>query len=219
MGKPAVHFPGNIVGRLTLLRKVRENGDTRWECLCSCGNTASVSRSHLHETKSCGCLWRERMAEVNTTHGAAKRDAGGRQEPEYAIWKGIVARCFRPTAEHYADYGGRGITMCDEWRESYQAFISYIGSRPSKIHSIDRHPNNDGNYEPGNVRWATKGEQARNTRRNIYVTFGDRTMVVSDWAKEKGIDVKRIYRRLRLGWDAERAFNDPVGPNGTKKRT
>jgi hypothetical protein len=88
------------------------------------------------------------------------------QAPEYAVWTGIKMRCFNPNATGYKYYGGRGITMCERWRRSYSAFRADVGPRPSRAHSIDR-IDNDGNYEPGNVRWATYRQQARNKRRRV----------------------------------------------------
>jgi hypothetical protein len=88
--------------------------------------------------------------------------------------------------------------MCEEWLNSFAAFFAYIGPRPSQFHSLDRFPNNDGGYEPGNVRWATKKEQDRNTRRNHWISFEGRRMVLQDWAKELGIASMSLYKRLKV---------------------
>src|SRR5262245_10496757 len=92
---------------------------------------------------------------TNKTHGMAN-------SPEYQAWNSAKQRCTNPNDGSYSRYGGRGIRMCDEWVNSFEAFYNYIGPRPSSNHSLDRYPNNDGNYEPGNCRWATKSEQAKN---------------------------------------------------------
>jgi len=127
------------------------------ECLCDCGISVNVTASNLPNTHSCGCLRSELRREVNTVHGLART-------PEHDIWCGMKQRCGNPNDSAYEYYGGRGITVFEEWRRDFMAFYNHVGPRPSPEHSIDRYPNNDGNYEPGNVRWATRSEQARNKR-------------------------------------------------------
>ena len=132
-------------------------------CRCECSGTLVVSASKLRSghTRSCGCLLSESGAKCGrekATHGESKKTA------EYRIWTGMKTRCFNPNIKAFKYYGGRGITVCDRWRNSFPAFLEDVGRRPSDLHSIDRWPNNDGNYEPGNVRWATWSEQNRNKR-------------------------------------------------------
>lgn len=134
---------------------------------CDCGGTKVVRSAHLlnGRTRSCGCLQQESRKTCNVTHGAT---AGRRKNPqrEYKILRGIIGRCDNPSANGYKNYGGRGITVCDRWRfgehgwTGFECFLADMGLRPSPRHSIDRFPDNDGNYEPGNCRWATPKEQA-----------------------------------------------------------
>lgn len=139
-------------------------GASIWECVCDCGATALVTGGNLTRgiTRSCGCLRKEK-APLNAIrkHGEAK-SKGLAPSREYNIWGGIVQRCCNPRNAAFAHYGGRGISMCDEWRRDFTAFVRDVGRSPSPAHSIDRYPNPDGNYEPGNVRWATPMQQRHN---------------------------------------------------------
>ena len=127
-------------------------------CRCICGNERSIYACHLHRGKSmsCGCINATKTAARNLTHGMSKA-------PEYRIWRAMIDRCHYPSNQAYSRYGGRGILVCEEWRHSFENFIEYMGLRPSDEHSIDRIDNDKG-YEPGNCRWATALEQARNKR-------------------------------------------------------
>ena len=129
-----------------------------WRCRCDCGQEVTVRSGSLlcGNTKSCGCQHGHGLI----THGHARK---GAREPEYAVWCAMIARCTRPNDAAWRNYGGRGISVCKRWRGSYEAFISDMGRRPSSAHSIDR-INNDGNYESGNCRWATREQQAANKR-------------------------------------------------------
>lgn len=130
-----------------------------WRCRCDCGNTHDAVRGALVSglTLSCGCLNRERAAERKTTHGGSKH-------PLYVTWRHMLERCLDPKCPSWKNYGGRGITICEQWRNDFTAFIRYIGPRPSDQYSVDRIDNDKG-YEPGNVRWATREQQAQNRRR------------------------------------------------------
>jgi hypothetical protein len=125
---------------------------------------------------------------------------------EYACWMLIKARCFCPTNPAYSYYGGRGITMYEPWRRDFFAFRNFVGPRPSSKHTIDR-IDNDGNYEPGNVRWATRKEQARNRRSNVYLELDGRRLIVEDWASLTGIKKSTIVIRIKkYGWSVQRAL-------------
>lgn len=159
---------GQRFDRLTAIKKTakRQNGHIVWKCLCDCGATRYVTSNNLKNgnSKSCGCLQRERAKKSSTTHGMCFTT-------EYEIWCGIIQRCCNPNDQRYADYGGRGISVCERWRNSFETFhediISTIGLRP-KGKSLDRWPDNDGGYELGNVCWATPHEQRINSRPKSY---------------------------------------------------
>lgn len=133
----------------------------RMLCVCDCGTEVTTNLNFLKmgKTTSCGCFRKELVSRTFRKHGET---IGGRTS-EYCIWKGMRQRCDNPNNDDYKNYGGRGITVCDRWSESFEAFLADMGRRPSPQHSIDR-IDNDGDYEPGNCRWATPIEQRRNQR-------------------------------------------------------
>jgi hypothetical protein len=136
--------------------------------------------------------------------------------PEFQAWKKARARCQTPSDARYASYGGRGIRVCDRWQK-YENFLADMGRRPSPLHSLDR-IDNDGNYEPGNCRWATASEQQRNMRNNNLITAFGETLCMQDWVKRAGIDAKSIKFRLEHGWTPEEAVSEPRGSRGRVKR-
>lgn len=145
------------------------------------------------KTKSCGCRIAEKNAELRGTHLNARK---GQRTTEYQIWESIKKRCLNPRNRAYARYGGRGISICDRWRDDFQAFLSDVGARPSLEHSIDR-IDNDGHYEPGNVRWATKSEQARNRRDEHILTQSPAPGVDECVRRRAGY---RFRNAVRSGW-------------------
>jgi hypothetical protein len=134
----------------------------------------------------------------------------GQREPEYPIYAAMKQRCYNTNCAEYENYGGRGIGVFQEWRDSFEAFIRDVGRRPSPEHSLDRYPDNDGNYEPGNVRWATIAEQQRNKRNNVMLTFNNETRCAADWADHLGMKRHTLDGRLKDGWSVERALTTPV---------
>ncbi len=136
-----------------------------------------------------------------TTHGKAGTK-------EHAAWSHMIQRCCNPDNPGYPEYGARGIRVCNRWRESFEAFLADVGIAPSRRHSLDRFPDQEGNYEPGNVRWATPSEQNRNRRSNRFLTFRGLTLCQADWAKLIGVSPATITHRLRAGWPLERALTE-----------
>lgn len=137
----------------------------------------------------------------NFKHGAAT----GGVTKEYQIWADMKRRCFNPNHPRYDLYGGRGITVCKEWKESFEAWHDYIGPRPTRKHSQDR-IDNDGNYEPGNVRWATERQQQRNKRTSRLITFKGKTKTLAEWSIQIGCPVSSLHWRLSNGWSVERSL-------------
>lgn len=173
--------------------------------LCDCGTRKVMkSRSIVSgRDKSCGCQ------AGNRTHGHSSRKTYGRSSSEYAIWQGIKRRCQNPKELSYPRYGGRGITICERWRTSFGAFFADVGPRPSTQHSLDRWPNNDGNYEPGNVRWATRSEQMRNTRQNHLVPLRGKNITLIECADLADLSFCGMRYRLENGMSPEAAIALP----------
>ena len=163
-----IDLTGLRFGRWTVLHyKETVNKQPYWSCRCDCGAESAVLGMTLRSggSRSCGCLRRELNTKRSTIHGQTiGRWEGKGPTPEYIAWRGMISRCYNPKTKRFEDWGGRGITVCDRWRSSFLAFLEDMGRRPSLDHSIDRYPNNDGNYELGNCRWATPKEQASNRR-------------------------------------------------------
>lgn len=149
---------------------------------------------------------------------SVKEFHGGSNLPEYRSWNAIKERCLNIRCKYYPRYGGRGISIFEEWKLSFRSFLSHIGRKPSPKHSVERIDNN-GNYEPGNVRWATPKEQARNTRKNTFVTINGETKCVSEWVEHYDISKELVYARMwRLGWDHVLAITTPARLNKRSKR-
>lgn len=181
-----------------------------WKCQCDCGvikevNYADIARGHV---SSCGCMTNKLKSEKAKTHGLSKT-------PTYQIWLGIIKRCEDEGCANYHLYGGRGIQMCRRWREDYLAFLEDMGERPSDNLSIDRIDNN-GNYAPGNCRWATDTEQVNNTRRNNRLTLNGVTQNLGQWAKQTGLPRDAIFMRIKRGWSVEKALTTPLRKSRNK---
>jgi hypothetical protein len=176
-----------------------------WRCNCDCGNESFVCGEVLRrgDALSCGCLQRELASARKKTHGASRTRL-------YRIWTHVLSRCRNPNVPQFHNYGGRGVSICKEWENSFEAFAAYIGNPPSRAHSIDRFPDMNGNYEPGNVRWATAQQQARNRRGIVAVNFEGRSICLAEAAEIVGISYGTVYCRIfRHGWTAERALATP----------
>lgn len=172
-----------------------------WLCKCECGNTGTIRSSSLASgnSKSCGCLNAEMCVRRPTTHG-------GTNLPEYKTYVDAKCRCRNANTPNFSLYGGRGI----EFRfESFEEFYAELGEKPTRHHSIDRIDNN-GHYEKGNVRWATRAEQSRNRRSSRLITINGKTQCVTDWGAEVGIQPSTIRARLKHGWPPDQAVLCPL---------
>ena len=167
-----------------------------WLCRCDCGNETTVRGYDLKsgKVKSCGCYNREKQS--NLKHGQA--GSGKKRNPVYSIWASLIQRCVNPNDRSWKHYGGRGIAVCDRWRESFENFLADMGERPTPKHSIDRIDVN-GNYEPGNCRWATVSEQNLNRRNNTLITVGDVTKPLKLWVDDLGVTQQCVYYWIKKG--------------------
>lgn len=211
----ALDLKGKKFGRLLALDRVpHQKGDRNaiWTCLCDCGNVTVVSASHLgKETFSCGCMQKEIAAELlrGNSHTATHHMT---RTKEYRTWAKIKQRCYNPKSDKYRYYGGRGITMCDRWRDSFENFLEDMGKKPTPHHSIDR-IDNQGSYSKSNCRWATRVEQQNNTSRNVTYEYKGQMMTLPQIIVASGttLNPKTITARVYDGgWDVERAVNTPL---------
>jgi hypothetical protein len=172
------------------------NGGQAWRCRCDCGKDCVVSTSNLNKrgTVSCGCYRRRSLG-----HSSHANEA-----PEFATWGAMLDRCRNPNNKNYIRYGGRGISVCERW-ETYVNFFADVGPRPSAGHSLDR-IDVDGNYEPGNVRWATASQQQRNKRNSVMVPYQGKMMHVYDVAEIVGLHPAMITSRYQRGWPVEELY-------------
>lgn len=190
------------------------SGNTRYNCRCDCGKSSTVTASHLRlgKTQSCGHLRAEAAARATiaaTTHGM-------RNTNTYSVWNSMLNRCRNPKVPNYPSYGGRGITVCPQWYR-FETFFADMGVCPQGL-SIDRYPDVDGNYEPGNCRWATNAQQQRNKRNTIHLTHKGITKSLRDWEDDLGLPKEVIYGRIKNGWSPERAIEVPYQANKAHPR-
>jgi len=197
---------GKVIERWTVLKRVDDaisssgRKERQWLCICECGNTAIVRGANLKSgnSKSCGCLCRERLGDSKRKHGAANT-------PEHTAWKMLKQRCLNPRCNQYKNYGARGIKVCDRWMNSFENFIKDMGKRPAGM-SIERKDNSKG-YEPDNCVWATDKAQCRNKRNNTMITAFGKTLCIAEWSEETGINQNIISDRIvRRKWSAEIAL-------------
>jgi len=177
-----------------------------WNCVCKCGAEKKVLGISLRagKSKSCGCYQKE-VAASNQVHGM-------HDTREYRIWSAMKTRCNNPKAENYSNYGGRGITVCDDWNSSFESFYKDMGD--SNGMTIERIDNSLG-YSPDNCRWASMKEQGNNKRNNNFIQFNGVMKTASQWARDTGINESCIRKRIRLGWDVDKALTEQavVGRN------
>jgi len=207
----ATHMPiGTVFERLTIIsdpiRHRDKSGRSRiwYVCRCSCGTEREFMSENLrqHRSFSCGCYAAEKAAEASRTHGLSKT-------PIYYVWNMMMQRCYLPTNHAYHNYGGRGIKVYEGWHK-FEGFFRDMGNPPFPRASLDR-VNNDGDYEPGNIRWASKAEQAHNKRNNVRHKFRGHNLLFAEWAEVTGIPRATLVSRVMLyGWNIEKALTYPV---------
>ena len=203
-----LNITGKRFGKLVAIKMIgkNKNGGYLWQCKCDCGNeiTASVGNLNNGHTKSCGCLRAYRCKMNFTKHGLESTRL-------YDIWRDMRLRCYDERNISYNRYGGRGITICDEWKEDVKAFYDWAMANGYNDGLTIERIDNDGNYSQENCRWATVKEQANNRRSNVLVTHNGKTQTMKEWAHEVGIPCRVVWARMqRLGWSVERALTDPV---------
>ena len=201
-----IDITGSRFGRLTAIEKAGSGrGRALWACLCDCGGHKIVDGVRLRNgaVKSCGC-WKTDMP-AQLRHG---QNRTGNRSKAYSSWHHMRDRCLNPASAKWEHYGGRGITICDRWA-TFEAFYEDMGDCPPG-HTIDRIDVN-GNYEPGNCRWADALAQSRNVRRNVKLSMGGETLPVWEWSERVGISVTTLIMRRRRGWSDSEALTTPMG--------
>lgn len=200
-----IELLGQRFGRLVVIGEApKQKHLVAWVCKCDCGNTTVVPTQSLRRnlSRSCGCL----RDETNSLRITKHKGWGTRM---YYIWQSMIQRCTNPNSKAYKDYGGRGITVCEEWKNDFQSFYDWamVYGYTDEL-TIDRIDNNKG-YSPDNCRWTTPKEQANNTRQNHYITYNGITKTISQWAEEIQIPHTILRGRLRMGWSIERMLTTP----------
>lgn len=205
------NFTGKVFGRLTVTGQsgLTKTGHSQWRCVCECGNEVDVRGTSLSQghVKSCGCLRSDNAKEKSLRHGLYYHSS-------YSTWRSMMTRCFNTNSDDYAEYGARGITVCERWKDVAN-FIADMGERPAGA-SIDRIDNSKG-YEPGNCRWSNPVLQSNNTRRNVYYEHAGKRLTVSQWERELGISRGTLWLRLKNGHAFEHAI-DPAFKRGAFER-
>lgn len=193
-----IDLTGEKLGRLTVIKRVENNirGKAMWECGCECGNKKTISSKHLRSggTRSCGCLVFENDSKTKLKHGQATTKG---KTVEYRTWQSMINRCTKPNVKAFNHYGGRGITVCERWRE-FTNFFEDMGRNPSPKHSIERIDVN-GNYEPSNCKWATHIDQARNKRISKRNNSGSQGVCWNSPKNKWQVYISVSYKNIYIG--------------------
>lgn len=201
---------GEKYGRLAVLEKLseRRNKSVVWRCQCDCGNVVDVTTGELRSGRhlSCGCYQRERASQAATIHGESRTRL-------YRIWCAMIKRCENENAEGYENYGGRGISVCEEWRRDYISFRDWAMSHGYSTElTLDRCDVNE-NYCPENCKWATRFEQMNNTRRTRFFEYNGETHSLREWSDITGMSFSLLKGRLQRGWSIEKTLSDQKRKN------
>ena len=201
-----LELTGERFGRLRVLREGKKSkyGAAQWDCLCDCGTFKTIIGSSLKTglTRSCGCLNNETWETMITKHNLVRH-------PLYETWAGMNKRCTNPRSKNYCNYGGRGISVCARWKDSFPNFLEDMGEKPSSKYSLDR-INNDGNYEATNCRWATRSQQNLNKRTTKKITIHGEVKPLRDWFIYYGVSLNTYHARKKRGWSTLRALSAPI---------
>lgn len=198
---------GERYGRLVVVERHGSSACQKatWLCQCDCGNTSITNTGSLHNgtTRSCGCLHKEEIGALRRTHGMSKTRL-------YEIWSGIKKRCYYPNNHNYQWYGGKGIKVCDDWRDDFEIFRDWAmcNGYNDKL-TIERN-DLEGDYSPENCRWITMFEQHSNTSRNLYLTINGETKTLSQWSRESGIHIETIRGRRKRGVPNDNLLDPPL---------
>lgn len=169
---------------------------------CKCGKQLCVKVTSLvtGRKKSCGCLVKELLIKMITTDGLSRTK-------EYRAWNGMIKRCYDKNYYQYNIYGGRGIQVCERWKDSLLYFIEDMGLCPHPSLSLDRFPDNNGNYEPNNCRWATCEQQSNNRRSNVLIEIDGVFLNIKQISDKYKIEYKKLHSRIKNGWNIEKTLN------------
>lgn len=196
----ALQIAGKKFGRLLVIERAHQEGarNAMWRCLCDCGNQTIAAAANIGRTTfSCGCFNAETGAQTLAVNRTKRAGLHGMSAiPEYSVWGKMLQRCYNPNSTGFHKYGGRGISVCARWRDSFEFFLADMGHRPSDKHSIER-LNNDGPYSPANCIWATQYVQARNRRNTHHVSIDGTSKCVKDWASLLGVARHRFSDMAR----------------------
>ena len=196
-------------GRLTVLSFKGRNKqyDSLWECECECGTIKTIRGGVLKNghTQSCGCLQKERTSSAKTTHGLINNNF-----KLYKVWTGIKQRCGNPKSKSYDKYGGRGIAICDVWKDSFPKFHRWAIPNGYKIGLTIERSDVNGNYEPSNCSWILKSNQSKNRTSSVKISFKGKTETASKWSEITGIPSKVITQRVRRGWSSEKTLTTKI---------
>lgn len=212
MGCYPLELKGQRFYMLTAIQRVGTDKEHNalWECTCDCGNVTIVPAAKLKNghTKSCGCYHKNYIGNLSRKHSETHTRL-------YTIWANLKRRCLNPNDTRYKSYAGRGIGICNEWRNSYESFARWAKNNGYTDNlSLDR-INNNGNYEPSNCRWTTNIVQCNNKRNNLNITWCGKTQTVTQWERELDFKKGTLYSRIFVyHWDVQKAFTHPL-----KKRT
>lgn len=202
----------DLTGRkFSLLTVIDYFGNSKWKCSCECGkvNYPTTHQLLAGKVRSCGCQISVASKKRNYRHGFSG-------SPEHTAWANMNYRCTNEKARNFEHYGGRGISVCERWANSFLNFLSDMGYRPSPQHTLER-KDNSGNYCPENCEWANREIQYANRRGNIFLTFEGKSQTITQWAKEKGINANTLRARIARNWPDSEIFS-PLKPGRRRFR-